>query len=329
MYKVEKLEDRHIEIIAFSCEKSQLQYSEYSFIDRNQLIDYFINKTLKSLCNSDTYSYVLVKDDLIKGVIICVKESFDSSIFGFGCYRITELLVFSETFNQTKLIIKKLLSTLEEVLLLKEEPVYLTFSLNNNLKNIDFVFNALVQNHYYYIHTLLTFYSEKTKVDLQNYYPEGNLKVREVNINDIDQVADLAQKSFKFSRFHLDPFLDDTKASILLKTSAINSIKNNFVDVMFVAEIENKVVGYYSAKKRYIEEFSKTVGEVVISAVDSNYRGLGIFSKLDSHILNWFSEHTDFSEMGTYLVNYPVHKTWINKGLGMIRGVHQFSKFIS
>lgn len=329
MYKIEKLVESHIEGIINSCDKSHFQYHEYSFLDTVQLSNYFSNRVKDSIEKEDTFAYVLSDNDEILGTLICEKNNFDSEMFGFNCYRITSLLVFSSTMNETKLIIDKLTSYLENELLSYSKKVYLTISLNNNVQDMDYLFNSLVSNNYYFIHTLLTFTSNNERFETSENYPNENLIIREATNDDALQVAALAHKSFKYSRFHLDPFLDNEKASVLLKNSAMNSILHGFVDVMFVAEINDKIVGYYSAKKRFVEEFNKTIGEVVISAVDSDYRGLGLFGKLDSHIINWFSDNTDFAEMGTYLVNYPVHKSWINKGFGLKRGTHQFSKLVT
>jgi len=75
-----------------------------------------------------------------------------------------------------------------------------------------------------------------------------------------------------------------------------------------VAEIDGRIAGYYTGKKRYIKEFDRTLGEGIISAIDSQYRGRGVFTVLDNTILNWLADNSDFTEMGTYLGNFPVHK---------------------
>ena len=115
-------------------------------------------------------------------------------------------------------------------------------------------------------------------------------------------------------------------ANRLLKDSAINSILNHYADVMYVAECEGKIIGYYSGKKQYINSLGISFGKAIISAVNSNYRGQGIFSLLDAWLLNWFIENTIIAEMGTYLANIPVHRTWIKKKLPLVRGIYQFSK---
>lgn len=329
MYKVERLELGQLNTLISLIERTQCHYHEYTFLSNNQLTEYFSNRILNYLGNPDLIAFTIYNGSELKGMINCIKDKFDSEIFGFDCYRITDLLVFGESMDETRIIADRLISNVEINLPSKYRPVYLTFSLNNNLMNVDHLFNAVTASRFHYIHTLLTFKSEKERFEAAEFYPNEKLLIREANHNDVEQVAELAYKSFKFSRFHLDPFLDNSKACELLRTSAKNSILQGFVDIMFVAVINNKIVGYYSAKKRHINEFNRIAGEAVISAVDSDYRGLGIFSKLDAHLLNWFADNSDFAEMGTYLVNYPVHKTWIKKGLGLVRGVHQFSKFIS
>ena len=98
-----------------------------------------------------------------------------------------------------------------------------------------------------------------------------------------------------------------------------------YVDIMYVAEYKGAVVGYYSAKKKYIDELNSTIGEAVISAVNENYRGLGIFKSLNKELLKWFYINVDIAEMGTYISNIPVHKTWCNNGLSIVRGIHQLA----
>lgn len=329
MLEILPFDESNISSILKLATRNQLQYHEYSDISDEQLKSYFKSKMINALNSTNSISLIVKSENEILGLISSFKDDFDSENFGFNCYKVTELMVFSDNYESTNLIITTLLKELELQLSRFSSKFYLSLSLNNNLSKVDYIFNSLVNNKFYYIHTLITFSSQKQTFEVKDFYPEQNINIRLAKESDAKQVAELAEKSFKYSRFHMDPFLDNALASNLLKKSAENSILQKFVDIMFIAEVKDKIVGYYSAKKKYIKEFDKTMGDAVISAVDSDYRGLGIFSKMDSHLLNWFADNTDFAEMGTYLVNYPVHKAWISKGLGLIRGVHQFSKIIN
>jgi len=329
MYSIVQVNKELLGQIIPHLKRHHFQYHEYPFLDTEQLASYFENKCIKILANEDSLTLAAFEGSRVLGMVSCEKNPFDSEIFGFTCYRIVDLVVLSDQIAEVRQVLSRLLIALESDMAKTSKPFYLAVSLNNNTPNMDYLFNALTANHYHYIHTLITFFAEKKRFDALEFYPKEKIKIRKAVANDADAVGDLAFRSFKYSRFHLDPFLDPNEASELLKTSALNSILLGFVDVMFIAEIDNRIVGYYSAKKRFIPEFKMTVGEAVISAVDEMYRGSGIFGKLDAHLLNWFADYSDFSEMGTYLANIPVHKTWINKGLRLIRGTHQFSKLIS
>ncbi len=307
--------------------RTQLQYHEHSFITDTQLKEFFISKTQKILQNPNALCIAAFSGSNPMGLLTIVKDDFDSEMFGFNCYRIVDLLVLPEFTSDTLSIITGLFNEAEYQLVKKCDPSHFSCGINNNTENSDRIFNALTRSGFYYIHTLLTFSSGELTTEAKEFYPELNLTIRPVKNTDADQVAELAEKSFKLSRFHLDPYLNNEKAGHLLKTSAVNSILRGFADIMFVAEIKEKIIGYFSAKKRYIEEFGLIMGESIISAVDSKYQGLGVFTKLDHHIQYWFTQNTDFTEMGTYLANYPVHKTWIRKNLGLIRGTHQLSKY--
>lgn len=307
--------------------RDQFLYHEYPFIDTDRLRTGFIRKTLDTGQRAGGRSLAAFSDNTITGILSCVSDDFDSAAFGFCCYRITDLLVFSsdgQTVNET---VAGLLDNLKEELSAAGLPFHMTFSLNNNMFNSGQIFNCLVASGFYYIHTLLTFSSVKKSFDVHDFYSGDKMTVRPAERDDAPQVAALAKNAFRYSRFHLDPFLDNEKAGELLKKSAENAILERFVDVMFVAEIYGKIAGYYSGKKTRRDDLGLTIGSAVISAVDPAYRGIGVFSGLDAHLLNWFAENTDFAEMGTYLANTPVHKAWITKGLGIVRAMHQFSGF--
>jgi hypothetical protein len=329
MHRVEKVQEHSLDQIVSNFKREQFQYHEYKFIDTNQLSAFLISKCKKRLENEDNLTLAYYEGSSVLGMLCCIKDHFDSEIFGFACYRVVDMLVFSFQVSDVRRISKELLIALESELVIRSKPFYLAVSLSNNIPNMDFLFNSLTANHYHYIHTLITFFSEKRRFEASAYYPKENIKIRHALFDDAEAIADLAYKSFKYSRFHLDPFLDHNKASDLLRVSALNSILQGFVDVMYVAEIDNRIVGYYSAKKHFIPEFEMTFGEAVISAVDKSFRGIGIFSKMDAHLLNWFADNTDYAEMGTYLSNSPIHSTWISKGLRLIRATHQFSKYIN
>lgn len=326
MSEIVNLNQQIIDSVAENISRDQLFYNEYKFLTYEQLKTYFTNRLNNLSSDPDSLSFGAIINNKLAGLITCLKDEFDSENFGFSCFRITELLVFTDSYDEIFFIVHRLVEELESKLNQKQSKYYLAISLSNNLPNIDKIFNALSRCNFFYIHTLLTFSSQKKRIVNSAGQLPCQIIIRKAERRDALQVSEIAGQSIKLSRFHLDPVLDNNKANQLLKKSALNSILEGFVDVMYVAEIQNKIVGYYSGRKKYIKEFDKWVGEAVLSAVDNQYQGRGIFPLLDSYLLNWFADNVDIAEMGTYLVNYPVHKTWISRGLVLVRGMHQFSK---
>jgi hypothetical protein len=326
---VTRFDPKMVDSILDIIHKTQLQFHEYSLISDVQLKKYYKNNLLNKLNNSEQIAFGVYHHTQIAGTIICVKDPFDSVCFGFDCYRITDLLIFESDLHCIIETVHLLVSTLESELKTRSIKYHINLSINNNCYNVSQIFNSLIYCGFYFIHTLLAFSYAGEKVEASDKVPLAGLSIRKVKESDTNQIAEIAQTSFTYTRFHLDPFLDNDKAAFLIKKSAVNSILEGYADIMYVAEIEDKVVGFHCAKKRNIPELEKTIGEVLFTAVDSAYTGLGIFSKLDSNLLNWFAKHTDISEMGTFLVNSHMHKTWIGKKLRLIRGTHKFSKFVT
>jgi hypothetical protein len=182
---------------------------------------------------------------------------------------------------------------------------------------------------FYYINTLLTFKMEKEEFKSLN-HPEthnNEIIVRPAENTDLDAVYDIASKSYKLDRFHLDDNLDRDKCNLFQAASAENSLLRGYADIIFIAEYKGRVAGYYSGKKYHDVDLDVTIGNAIISAVDESTRGLGVFSSLNKYLLQWFHQHVDLAEMGTYVNNKPVHKVWTNNRLSIVRGSHQLAWF--
>lgn len=253
-------------------------------------------------------------------------EPFDSEIFGYAIYKCTTVVTFSKELAGKLQNLDNLISKIDEFIKREHNRAYLLVSLNNNNPDNILAMNMFMKHAYYYLHTLITFGFKKDEFNKLHFSSNNEVIIRPAHTEDADKIVWLASNSFHFSRFHLDPYLDKKKANELLGKSAYNSVIKHFVDIVLVAVLNDQVVGYYSAKKHYIPELSLTYGEAVISAVDQKVQGRGIFKELNRELIIWFQSNTDFAEMGTYLGNIPVLRTWTKNGLCIVRGTHQLSK---
>ena len=301
-------------------------FHEYKLITSASLRDLYYAKLIRQ-CESDNAEIIVTESKgTINGFAVIESEPFDSEIFGYAIYKCKTIITLSKELAHKQESLNKLISNIDEFIQRKHKRAYLLISLNNNNPDNILAMNIFMKHAYYYLHTLITFSFQKDEFNKLHFSGNNEVVIRPARAEDVDKIVWLASNSFHFSRFHLDPYLDKKKANELLGKSAYNSIIDHFVDIVFVAVLNDQVVGYYSAKKHYIPKLSLTYGEVVIVAVDQKVRGRGIFKALNREMISWFHTNTDFAEMGTYLGNIPVLRTWTKNGLSIVRGTHQLSK---
>lgn len=310
-------------------DRNQMAMNEYPNLADDDVRENLSNRLHSSLLNEAYFSFAILDDERFVGYIECSEDSFDSEHFGMRCFRIIDLILTKGQKSSGTEISSFAIKSLTKHLVEKFGSGYLFASLSNNHTHLQDVFNSYCSSGFNFIHTLLTF-SQIKSVNSKSYTADtilaDSVLIREAKLDDLPYLEDIALKSFKYSRFHMDDLLDNDKASNLLKQSVRNSLIDGFADVIFVAEMNNIPVGYYSARKRFNKQFNLTIGEATISAVSSSARGKGVFRLLNAAMLDWFEKNTDIAEMGTYMINSPIHRTWISNNLRLIRGTHQFSR---
>jgi len=99
----------------------------------------------------------------------------------------------------------------------------------------------------------------------------GNCVLRFAVPDDKEKVMDLAEESFKYSRFHLDSKITNQIASRIKGQWAANYFTGNRGQQMVVAELEGRIVGF--AQLLYVDEISVAVDLI---AVDKKARRKGV-----------------------------------------------------
>jgi hypothetical protein len=302
---------------------------EYRLFTDDHLKENYRKELRSFFSNSRNFTVSVVENGLLKGYLLVDFMEYDSQIFEFNVYRIRNFVFLGKDDEENELIISTLLLELDKKIKLMNIK-YITLSLNANNSLSNLFFNTLLKKGFYYIHTLLSFKMNKAEFGgLRLAKPKkSGIIIRHAEKKDSDSLIDIAGKSYKINRFHMDRNLANDKCDLQYAKSAENSILNGFADVIFVAEYNNNVVGYYSGKKSVNNQLNVSVGNAIVSAVSEKARGLGVFSLLNNNLLEWFNKNSDISEMGTYITNIPVHKTWTNNGLNIVRGSYQLAKYI-
>lgn len=316
--------------ILIDCAKSipreMFDQFEYRIFSDTQLYNDFIASTRVFVSHERNAIITIASGGELKAFTLLEYLQFDSEIFGFNVYRITKIYIGGREAKENDELLGLLLCEINNQVRQKQIK-YLVTAINANNSNQATLINFLLVNRFRFINTLVSFKMTKDEYkDVYLYKPKTmDILVRKATNHDSEAIVSLAAKSYKINRYHLDPALDRDSCDRLHATSVYNALVNGFADMVIVAELHGKVVGYYTAKKKHCPELGVVFGHGLLTAVDESVRGLGIYSQLNNNILKWYSEHTDIAEMGTYVNNIPIHKTFTNNGLSIIRCVHQLS----
>ena len=80
----------------------------------------------------------------------------------------------------------------------------------------------------------------------------------------------LAYISGKYSRFYMDPNIQETKFKELYRQWVINSVNKSFADEIIVRKIKDEIVGMITVKKQ------GAIGQIGLFAVGEEFQGKGI-----------------------------------------------------
>lgn len=127
----------------------------------------------------------------------------------------------------------------------------------------------------------------------------GNCDIRLATPDDDKQTVELARRSFKYSRFHLDNFFSKEVANNIKAQWVHSFFSGKRGDTLIVALVDKTVVGFL----QIIQKKERTL-IIDLIAVDSNFRGKGIAKDMIIYSQIHF-RNMDYIRVGTQLANKP------------------------
>jgi len=173
----------------------------------------------------------------------------------------------------------------------------------------------LEERHFHLIDTNIVF-EKKIK---QFFKKSKGYDIRFAGPYDELPTMDLAGRSFKYSRFHLDNAIKKQKADTLKKEWAGNYFKNKRGDSMVLAILEGNVVGFLLL----LYDIPAATLLIDLIGVDRRYRRMGIASSM----ISFAEEHCgDFKKIrvGTQLANLPSIKFYQDNGYKLLSSYYVF-----
>lgn len=139
---------------------------------------------------------------------------------------------------------------------------------------------------------------------------EKNDHIRIGRKKDIEKLKKIAGESFSYNRFYNDPLITKTQANRIFSEWINNCVMGSAADLVFVYEINNNIFGFIAVKKN---------GNVVLIAVSTKKRGLGIGKFLIKYSLQYFRDiGLKSSTIETQMTNIPALKAYQNCGYKIV-----------
>ena len=141
-----------------------------------------------------------------------------------------------------------------------------------------------------------------------------------------DAVLDIAGSCFRFTRFHLDPRVDDAVAHRIKREWVRNYVLKKRGDRLFVASVEGKPAGFLAAMVNEHAGSRRAIIDLVGVDTSLHRRGIG------ESLVNAFVEHYRGScgsmVVGTQVANVPSVRLYEKLGFSLIGSEYVFHKHI-
>ena len=187
-----------------------------------------------------------------------------------------------------------------------------------NTKNIDLI-NYLENNGFCLKDIQLTYQFNLNQINSEIFQTTSNFKIREFLDKDISNMIAIAAESFNdYGHYFADNRLDKKKCLDIYRDWTRRScLDKNVADKIFVAELNNEVIGFLSFK--IYEKKGKKYAAGGLGAVSKKHRNISVFSSIVKKGLVWGSEiNLEWEEHNVLSNNYPVNCTFSKIGFKIV-----------
>lgn len=279
----------------------------------------FVWQLSKIILDSSGFIFVARGVDGYMGFITLEKEFWDSSFFGFNCYKIQS--IFAEGSNKIQVNIKKYL--LEHSLDLCNKKKILRLSAKIDMEDRTSVY-ALESKRFNLLTTML-YLVWAVGCTRRHFKPLG--RIRPYKPEDLESLRKIAGKSMRYDHFHSDINLPTETSNNVYISLVENCCNGVLADKVFVAERNKEAVGYVACQIHHDlnKILSLRIGNIRHLAV-AYPKGFGCGPGLQEAALNWFQDKVDIVESATTIQNLPIIKISIKSNMNIVSSYLRFSK---
>lgn len=287
-------------------------------------VNNYLNKQiLETLSDKLSTFYVALRKGKVVGLGILEELEWDSNIFGIRMARIKNLTA-DDTSLETERVKNSLLRFLSRECA-NRGIKHLSCKVNTD----DFTsIHALEKNGFSLMDTLLDYIFDFRKYPIKVFNPP--CIIRPFREKDINSIVEVARKAFSnyFGRFHVDKRL--RKRAVELYAKWAENACQGYGDIVFVAELNKRIVGYSVWKIPNLSEklLGIRIGSYSIGAIHPDAYGRGIFKALTLAGMKWLEGKVDIIEGPAHVNNYPVQRGYATLMWKIVDARHTFHKWI-
>ena len=285
-----------------------------------RLVDYLYNQILQTLTDKSSVTYIACVEDMVVGLATMKNLEWDTDIFGIKMANIAHLIADDSAIT-TEVIKGKLITAICQHCI-KIGIKHLSCRVyTNDINSI----HALEQKHFRLMDTILNHAFDFRKYPIKEFIPQ--YIIRPAQEGDDKEIAEVSRLAFSnyFSRFHIDNMLS-RKAATNLYIRWAENVCHDYADTVFVAQSENRIVGFSAWKKAGMAEESIgiRVGTSSICAILPDQSGKGICKALTLEGMLWGKGKVDIIEGGTHINNSPVQRVLTELSWQVLDSWHTF-----
>lgn len=300
------------------------QFKPYYFLkqlrpsDKLRLFNGLINK---AYLDESNFLLVAKKRNKLIGFLLLEKQVWDSSFFGFNCYKIEHIFANGE--DKLKIDMKsELLGFISD--LCKEKNIrYLNVKVDTQDNTSIYAFES---NGFQLVSVMLHLVYA-TKQRRRHFKIVG--KIRPYRGKDLKTLRMIAKNSMHYDHFHSDFHFSKETSDNVYVSLLENCCKGILADKVFVIERKGKVVGYVACQiyHNLNNILPIRIGHIRHLAV-LNPEGFGCGPGLQEAALNWFKDKVDVVESATTIQNLPIIKISIKSNMNIVASHLRFSKWL-
>lgn len=321
MFKITTLKSSDIKVLESILLKYKYKPYQQYFSKSNvkELNIYFFEKIKNILSNKRNENLFAINNDKTTGILSWAEALWDSQQLGIKMARINRIIC------QNSSVTRKLLDSVVKKCRLKNIK-YLFYRLNaDDLSTLSILKEAGFQVQDVIVKLCFDVRSLRGVSGKNNF-----ILIRSAKSKDLPLLRKIARTSFIYDRFHSDSKLSKKRSDELHAAWISNSFRG-LADIVLVAELNKKVVGFITCK---VDKLSKrklplSFGVIDLVAVGKNVQGRGIGQVLVSGALDWFRDKVDIVEVGTQVTNYTALHLYQKVGFKIILASFSLRKWFS